>query len=77
MPFFPSGANNVILIKGKRLSFPAGTQVNINELPLEFTPEEKKLGVIGSLVKYILSYAGQMGDVARHDYKGLEALIRH
>jgi monoamine oxidase len=62
LPFFPDKGNNIVYVGGKRLVVPVGKQANMADLPLTFTDEERKAGVIGSLVKYVFSKAGEIGD---------------
>ena len=63
-PFLPSGGNNVTVVAGRRIQIPAGTLVDFAKVPLQFSAEERKLGHGGSLVKYLFSHMGELGDPA-------------
>lgn len=57
-PFFPSQGARITLVAGRRISGP----VDLAQLPLAFSDEERKLGLRGSLGKYLFSRLGEIGD---------------
>lgn len=67
-PFFPTEGAFVNYVKGKRIVTPFGKRVDIPDLPLEFSEEEKKLGLFPSQIKYIFSQIPKVGDGIKPDY---------
>ena len=59
-PFFPTSGARVTFVAGKRFSGP----VAIGDIPLPFSEEERKLGIPGSLNKYLFSHLAELGDVS-------------
>jgi monoamine oxidase len=43
-PFFPTGLSEVALLKGKRVKMPADKPVDMSQVPLDLTPEERRIG---------------------------------
>lgn len=72
-PFFPTEGASVTYIKGKRIVSPFGKRPTIDELPLEFSDEEKKMGLFPSQVKYLFSQIPKLGDAIKPDWSS-EAL---
>jgi monoamine oxidase len=71
-PFWPAGGRIVRCIAGKRIVLPAGQQLDLAQVPLSFTAEETRLGMRGSLGKYLLSHVAQVGDPASPDWPGAD-----
>jgi monoamine oxidase len=67
-PFFPVDGFNVTVAGGKRILVQAGQAPDLAELPLSFSPEERKLGLRGSFAKYLFSHAGALGDPVKPDW---------
>ncbi len=61
-PFLPTGGNSVTCVAGRRLVTPQGTPVDLAQVPLEFSEEERKTGLRGGFVKYLFSHLGEIGD---------------
>jgi monoamine oxidase len=61
-PFFPMDGMNVTCIAGRRIVNPQGSPVDLAQVPLEFSDDERKLGYRGALVKYLMSHMGSIGD---------------
>jgi monoamine oxidase len=67
-PFFPTEGASVTYIKGKRIVSPFGKRPAIDDLPLTFSEEEKKLGLLGSQAKYLFSHLAKLGDGINIDW---------
>jgi monoamine oxidase len=63
-PFFPADGASVTRIAGRRIVVPPRTRVDLSQVPLEFSAEERKLGYIGCLTKYLFSQLEVIGDPA-------------
>jgi monoamine oxidase len=63
-PFFPMEGKSVTCVAGRRIVNPPGSPVDLAQVPLEFSDEERTLGYRGSLVKYLMSHLGSIGDPA-------------
>ena len=61
-PFWPTSGNSITYVAGRRIVTPQGTPADLAQIPLDFTDEERKLGLRGGLVKYLLSQTGAIGD---------------
>jgi monoamine oxidase len=61
-PFFPSDGNSATCVAGRRFVTPQGTPVDLTQVPLEFSDEERTIGLRGGLVKYLFSHVGDVGD---------------
>ena len=59
-PFFPSDGARVTLVAGRRLTGP----IDLKQIPLEFSDDERRLGMGGSLTKYLFAHLGELGDPA-------------
>ena len=75
-PFFPTSGQRVTLVGGKRIV----GMFDFSALPLEFTDEERQLGLRGSLNKYFFSHLADLGDVSQpswpaQDYSRFELPI--
>jgi monoamine oxidase len=55
-PFYPKGQAQVALLKGKRVMLPADKPVDMSQVPLDLTPDERRVG-LSSLDEY---YYGEM-----------------
>jgi monoamine oxidase len=61
-PFFPNQGSTVTRVAGKRILGPPRMPVDLAQVPLPFSDEEKKLGHIGCLSKYLFSHLKDVGD---------------
>src|SRR5439155_624975 len=53
---------------GKRIATPAGQQLDLSQVPLSLTPEERQLGLSGLVVKYLGSALSAIGDPGTPDW---------
>jgi monoamine oxidase len=60
-PFFPAAGNRVTCIAGKRLVGKAGP-LDLAQVPLPFSEEERQLGYVGCLMKYLFGELHALGD---------------
>ena len=67
-PFWPTEGASAVCIGPKRLTGPPRFLPDLANVPGEFTAEERKLGHGGSLVKYLFSHLGELGDVTAPDW---------
>jgi monoamine oxidase len=67
-PFWPTDGLSVTCIGDRRLTGPPRSLADLSALPGDFTAEERTLGHGGSLVKYLFSHLGALGDVAAPDW---------
>jgi monoamine oxidase len=44
-PFFPTTLSEVALLKGKRVKTPTGKPVDMSQVPLDLTPDERRIGL--------------------------------
>lgn len=61
-PFWPTTGNSITLVGGRRLVTPQGTPPDLAQVPLDFSDEERKLGLRGGLGKFLMSHAAALGD---------------
>jgi monoamine oxidase len=57
-PFFPTEGARVTYVAKQRLLGPP----DLNRIPLGFTDEERRLGFLGGLKKYLFGHMGDLGD---------------
>jgi monoamine oxidase len=70
-PFRPNAMAEVALLKGKRVKIPAVGPVDMSLVPLDLTPEERRIG-LKDLQDHYCSEAGkQVGDRVREDSAAL------
>ncbi len=61
--FWPNERAFTNYIRGKRTQVAPGQPPDLSQTPLDFTPEERKLGIAGIAGKYLFSAAAELGDV--------------
>ncbi len=61
-PFYPSEGSSVYFIRGRRYKCRVGESLALSDLPLELTPEERKLGLAGLDEKYVVPALKRLGD---------------
>ena len=62
-PFWPTEGQSVMWVGGRRIVSPPRTPVDLAQVPLDFSPEERTLGFRGGYVKYLFSHLEALGDV--------------
>lgn len=67
-PFWPTDGNSVAYVAGRRLPGPQGVPIDLAQVPLDFTAEERKIGLRGGLVKYLFSHLSALGDPIAPDW---------
>ena len=63
-PFFPTSGNTVTVVAGRRMVTPQGTPLDLAQLPFDFSPEERKIGLRAATAKYLFSHMAALGDPA-------------
>lgn len=67
-PFFPTDQAEIALLKGKRIRIPVGKSLDMSHVPLDLTPEERRIG----LTKFDEHYYGEVmrkiGDSIREQW---------
>jgi monoamine oxidase len=64
-PFFPKDLSEIVLLKGKRVKVPVGKPVDISQVPLDLTQEERKIGLAGLDEHYYGETMRKIGDAVR------------
>ena len=67
-PFYPKGLAEVALLKGKRVKIPEHKPVDMSLVPLDLTPEERRIGLRNLEEHYCGEAAKQIGDRIREDW---------
>jgi monoamine oxidase len=67
-PFWPTGGNSITCVAGRRFVLPQGTPIDLDEVPLPFSAEERRLGLRRSLAKYLFSQLPELGDPSAADW---------
>jgi monoamine oxidase len=62
VPFFPSKLARVCLIGEKRIKYRTWTDLDLSQVPLNLTAEERRLGMAGLLQKYLGDALTDIGD---------------
>lgn len=63
-PFLPPAGNSVTCVAGRRLVTPQGNPIDLARVPLDFSTEERQIGLRGGLVKYLFGHLDEIGDPA-------------
>jgi len=66
--FFPKELAEVALLKGKRVKMPVGKPVDVSQVPLDLTPEERRIGLSGLDEHYYGEVMRKIGDAVRDDW---------
>ncbi|MGE3885845.1 MAG: flavin monoamine oxidase family protein [Vicinamibacterales bacterium] len=61
-PFWPTEGHSIACVGGRRIRGPQGAPLDLAQVPLDFTGEERKMGLRGGLVKYLFSHMAAIGD---------------
>jgi len=67
-PFLPTGLSQVALLKGKRVKTPMGEPVDMSQVPLDLTPEERRVGLSNLDEHYYGELMRKIGDPIREDW---------
>ena len=73
VPFLPKNRTRVFLLKGKRFAAKSRTELDLSQLPLDLTPEERRLGMVGLAEKYLGPAMRVMGDPSAPDWPNTAA----
>jgi monoamine oxidase len=67
-PFYPTNLSQVALMKGKRVKLPADKPVDMSVVPLDLTPEERKIGLANLEEHYFGETTKLIGDRICEDW---------
>jgi monoamine oxidase len=67
-PFFPNKLAEVAVLKGKRVKMPVGKPVDMSQVPLDLTPEERKIGLSKLDEHYYGETMRKIGDAVREGW---------
>ena len=67
-PFYPKELAQVALLKGKRVKIPANGSVDMSSVPLDLTPEERKIGLANLEDHYCGEIMRSTGDAMREQW---------
>ena len=67
-PFYPKDLAEVMLLKGKRVQTPMGKPVDMSQVPLDLTPEERKIGLSNLDEHYYGETMRKIGDAIREEW---------
>jgi monoamine oxidase len=78
-PFWPTRGKQVAYLRGKRIPYGRLSDLSMADLPLELTPEERRLGLEGVDETYVGGPLRQLGDLEAPDWPppslaGLDAM---
>jgi monoamine oxidase len=68
VPFYPDKLDRVFLLRGKRIRVQPGHDIDLSQVPFEFTPEERRVGMSGLMHKYLGGAWRAMGDPSAPDW---------
>ena len=67
-PFLPTELSQVALLKGKRVKTPMGKPVDMSQVPLDLTPEERRIGLSNLDEHYYGELMREIGEPIREDW---------
>jgi monoamine oxidase len=67
-PFYPTGLSEVALLKGKRVKIPPDKPVDMSQVPLDLTPEERRMGLEALEEHYFGELLRKIGSAVREDW---------
>jgi monoamine oxidase len=67
-PFRPTQLSEVVLLKGKRVKIPPDKPLDMSQVPLDLTPEERKIGLDDLDEHYFGQLMKQAGSAIREDW---------
>jgi len=68
VPFYPDKLDRISLLRGKRIRVQVGHDVDLAHVPLELTPEERRMGMSGLAQRYLAGPLHAMGDPNSPDW---------
>ena len=75
-PFYPADLARVALVKGRRIKIPADQPLDLSQVPLRLTPEERKVGLDNLFEHYCGELSRQEGNHIREDWPPEIARLR-
>jgi monoamine oxidase len=73
VPFLPSTLARVFLLKGKRIPAQSRSELDLSQVPLDLTREERRLGLSGLAERYLGPAMRAMGDPSASDWPNTTA----
>ncbi len=73
VPFYPDKLARVFVLGGKRIRVPAGTELDLSQVPFDLPLEERRLGMSGLFDKYLGAALRGMGDPTAPDWPNAAA----
>lgn len=67
-PFFPAEGSQVALLKGKRVFLPANKPIDMTQVPLDLTPDERRIGLTNLDEHYYVDTMKKIGDAIRDEW---------
>jgi len=67
-PFYPTKLSEVTLLKGKRVITPVGKPIDMSQVPLDLTPNERKIGLSAFDEYYYGETMRKVGDAIRETW---------
>jgi monoamine oxidase len=68
VPFYPDKLSRVFFLRGKRVRFQPQSELDLSQLPFEFTTDERKAGMSGLVQKYLGPALRNIGDPGAPDW---------
>ena len=73
VPFYPKEKSRVFVFGKKRVQVPAGTELDLSQVPYDLTAEERRLGMSGLVQKYLGAAINSIGDPSTPNWPGQAA----
>lgn len=67
-PFFPNDGAEVALLRHKRVKMPMGRPLDMSQVPLDLTPDERRIGLANLDEHYYGETMRKIGDAVREDW---------
>ena len=67
-PFLPTEMSQVTLLKGRRIKTPMGKPIDMSQVPLDLTPEERRIGLSNLDERYYGDLMRKVGVAIREDW---------
>lgn len=68
VPFYPDKLSRVLAIGGKRIRMQPNGEIDLNQVPLELTADERRSGLSGLVEKYMGNALSTLGDPTAPDW---------
>ena len=62
-PFYPSRGKQVLFVGGRRIPYARLEDVDMSAVPLDLSPEERRIGLAGMDAKYVAGLLHRLGDI--------------